>query len=151
MIRAAAAAVWGASVLEEVSGRRFPDCSACRPDPSLRELWGCDEPAPEPVFSIGCSPCAGEDCERCEGTGEREFFTCPGKVVVGPEGSRVSRFVRAYIDAERFGSLPVSGGQLDQSASWREACAVIDSERARWDGIRAEHQKKQRRRAAGKR
>jgi hypothetical protein len=151
MIRAAAAMVWGAGVTEEVTGRRFPDCSACRPDPSLRDLWGCEEPAPEPVFSIGCSPCGGEDCERCEGSGERAFFSCPGKVLEGEGGARVTRFVRAYLESERSGNLPVTGGQLDQTDSWRSASAVLEAERGRWEMIREDHRKKQRRRAAGKR
>lgn len=88
-------------------------CPACRRDPGTRELWGCDEPAEDPVFWITCTTCDGGDdhCEACTGSGRQNLYRCPARVL----WPGASRFMDAYQWFEK-GLLPSEGGVADQPA-----------------------------------
>lgn len=100
-------------------------CPECVDVPTLREEWGCDAPAEDPVFWVTCPSCDGgkRDCETCGGRGRKYLFRCPARVLWSGAG----RFVDAYGWYER-GMLPVDGGVSAQPALLMRAFKVFGRE-----------------------
>jgi hypothetical protein len=143
---------WGTSIAEEV-GKPLPDCSRCRrPDSANeRKSWGCDAPAKKAIFTTGCSRCFGgdADCPDCE-DGVTYHKRCP-TTVMGMESNEMrrsaGRAVRSYMQFDSRGVMPGAGGFEDQSPQFGQICDVIDHERGRLEGQRAEHRNRERKRA----
>lgn len=137
----------------------IPDCTKCTRDVRLREEFGCDEPAwrpcrcygtdprcedcggtgkiPHVVFTVSCSACGGDGCERCDRDGKYGMMRCPKKLVeLRPD------VVRAFVACQRFeehGVLPVAGGTDQQSAPFMFALRIYQHER----GVLMEERRKQ--------
>jgi len=150
--------IWGTPVLRDL-GQSPPDCSRCRrpEQESSRIVWGCDEPAAEPVFSVGCSACDGgdPDCEACEGTGTVWHHQCPAAVIkaAAPTGGAVAwldALIRTYVQYDSRNVLPVAGGYVDQSASFGRCVDLIDAERGRYEEMRASKQRREQKLASMK-
>lgn len=141
------AKTWGTSIAEDV-GKPLPDCARCRrPDAvNERKAWGCDAPAKRTVFVTGCSRCfgGGHDCPDCT-DGLIEYDRCPTAVVESyPMNERraAGRALRAYVQFDSRGVLPMAGGFEDQSPQFGQVVDVIDHERGRWERIRSEQRKR---------
>ena len=148
MIRAAVAQGWGSAVARACK-QPFPDCARCRRPESaqLRVSWGCDAEAPRDVWESSCARCAGSgsECALCDGTGDVAHRRCPSAMVAeAPLALRVQLdlLMRAYSHYDRRNVLPSEGAWLDQSRSFLAGVDVIDSERAYWDKIRVEHERR---------
>jgi hypothetical protein len=128
------------------------DCRSClvkdpRERASRRVAFGCDAPAPRPVWRVACSCCSGPDdtphpeCGECGGTGSREFHRCPGSMI----NTRldVHAFMRAWAAWESRHALPVEGALFDQTAHFVDACGIMDGERAQWDERKDERRKRE--------
>ena len=84
------------------------DCQSCELLPAhIRQMRGCESPAPCPVFNLN-----GED-----------YFRCPWKVVL-PLTYECLGAYQFYKD----GILPTSGGLYDQSAMFVQSMLVLKSE-----------------------
>lgn len=143
--------IWGAPVLRDL-GQSTPDCSKCRRPEHVksREVWGCDAPAEQPVFEIGCSSCDGGDpeCDACDGSGAVWIYQCPTSYIrrhapVGQAVAWLDSVVRAYIQYDSRNVLPAAGGYADQSASFGRCVDLIDSERGRYEEMRAAKQRRE--------
>lgn len=135
-------------------GKTFPDCTVChRPGyEKQRESWGCDAPAPSPVFAVGCSVCAGQlpDCEECNGTGEVQVHRCPTALLKEDDeaAARVVTLMRAYIQYDTRHTLPCSGaGFMEHPVSFCAGVEIVDHERGRWDRMRDEARERDRKAA----
>ena len=112
---------------------------------SARKAWGCDGPAPFPVFEVTCSACAGgmslevgDKCGACNGLGTVWFDRCPTSVLRNiPLSYRatVETAIRAYIQYDTRHVMPSSGGYVEQTAYFGAVVDIIDSERGRLDEI----------------
>lgn len=107
----------------------------------MRVTWGCDEPAPRPVFDIGCNRCGGrnDECDSCGGLNRVAMYQCPTATLrAAPQASQVAvdLLIRAYLAYDSRQTLPVGGGWLDQSRSWAACCEIIDDERGRLEEMR---------------
>lgn len=113
--------------------------NGCPEDPQARKLLGCDG---DGKVYAGCYSCLGQDpeCQVCEETG------------MGTRGIRISRCsnlcmtpdVRAMMNAfamYRAGFLPVSGGWMDQAATFVQAMRLLESLRAHHEEIEMERGK----------
>ena len=102
-----------------------PRCPACRSDPVARVEFGCDAPAPRPVFRMTCPRCMGatETCDRCGGVGSIDATRCPQSYMT-PE---INDALGA-IPFTRQGVWPAAGGLLDQSASFVACVKLFEGE-----------------------
>ena len=97
-------------------------CGPCRrPDMARRRLdWGCDGETRNPVLSLRCPVCRGEqrhDCPHCDARGLWHLRRCPFAVVP----REYHDFMAAFV-LWRDGMAPRIGGMNDQSA-WFVAAA----------------------------
>ena len=76
------------------------------------------------TIEIECVSCDGEGCEKCE-NGFFHIDGCPNKFC--------SRVVRSldYLDLWKKGMPPITGGVLDQSASFINLTQFFDTEERR--------------------
>lgn len=120
-------------------------CPACVREPAMREEWGCDQPAEEPVFWITCTTCDGGDphCETCGGTAKQSMYRCPANVLWPGAG----RLVDAYQWSEK-GLLPSEGGVADQPAILIRSLKEFGREVGRIKEAREARMKKLRKRGA---
>ncbi len=106
-----------------------PPCTQCGHSDAMREQWGCETDADQPVTVIDCPRCFGEDdrCQRCNGNGTEAVYRCPSKVVSLDEHAAC----QAAIESEK-GIWPEPGAWLDQSPWFISARAVVLSQVERW-------------------
>lgn len=107
----------------------FPknDCRRCLCDPGIRRDRGCDEDAPRALESIPCLNCNGQDqsCQECEGTGYVKIYRCP-KTSLPEDVKYVASFYTQWMN----GTLPVTGGILDQTVSYFHAMKILEAAEA---------------------
>lgn len=153
-----AARVWGASTAERMGKPgAFPDCGKCRrpgeEGRAKRRKWGCDELAPLPVFTTGCSRCFGQapeddPCPDCS-HGVIEHRRCPSALIAeadAKERNAATRAFQAYMALEAHGLPPVAGGWTEQAVGFHQTCSVVNDERGRYNDILSEHQAQERQR-----
>lgn len=133
-------------------GKGFPDCERCQENPTLRALWGCEEPAERPVFDVTCSRCGGADdsCKDCTGSGLFSFRTCPRRAIeeAGPSvGRNLNGVLRAYVQLDSRQVMPAPGGLYDQAEGFLRAVEIIDAERGRYERMRADRMERERKAA----
>lgn len=93
----------------------------------MREPWGCDAPAPSPVFVMSCPRClVGGDagCKVCGGRGTKLVYRCPASILRKEEGHSIRELAAAF-DA---GFLPGPGAYSQQSARFVEALRIYRRE-----------------------
>ncbi len=127
------------------------DCRRCQvgsgPEREhMRTMFGCDAPAPAPVWYVACPCDADPSCDECGGTGKRDFHRCPGSMI--DRRADVSDFARAYVQFDGRHVLPVTGGLCDQAASFVDAVGIMDRERGLWDERTEKRREIERQRAA---
>jgi hypothetical protein len=118
--------------------REVPKCGPCRGPGAefYRARYGCDEPAAESVFSIGCGRCGGSDanCPDCSGSGLVPIHRCPNEAIkeLDPRAcATASTVCHLYMGAKAFNWAPVEGAMLDQAAGLLAAFRVLQEEEAR--------------------
>lgn len=74
-----------------------------------------------------CVACEGAGCDECNGRGKVKIESCPCELIT----SDVWQLASEAADAES-GFLPVSGGMLDQVATWIDALRRYRAERSAW-------------------
>jgi len=75
------------------------DCRACQSDPSLKKLWGCDEPTQDAVWA----------------TDEEEFYNCPLRWI----SEQIIDWYEEYSYYTEFpGAAPIFGNMIP---GWTEA------------------------------
>lgn len=91
-------------------------------------IWGCDAPAPGPVWSSTCPEClrADLDCSRCLGRGEVEYDRCPASMV-DPQ-ARAAAQGAAWAS---YGIAPCDGGWGQQVALGASLIDLANFEKAR--------------------
>lgn len=100
----------------------------------LRERWGCDCAAAEPLYTITCPRCDGsritpdgELCDQCEThgrqRGQKEISRCPTSHIT----KDISDAVRSYPHAEA-GGFPEDGGLMNQSPSYLNFVSTLSGE-----------------------
>lgn len=114
-------------------------CPECLHVPALREAWGCDAPAPEPVFARTCPRCSGfePECEVCSGSGTELVYRCAASQVT-PD---VVALLSAYYDYEK-GVLPSPGPMQEQAVQFVDGVRLIEAERAAIEREREEARKR---------
>lgn len=149
MIRAAVARGWGAAVAKACK-QPFPDCERCRRPESteLRVLWGCDAEADRDVWESSCPACLGSDheCSTCGGTGDAAHRRCPTAIIESASPrtqAQISLLFRAYAHYDKRNVLPAHGAWLDQTRSFFSGVDLIDSERAYWEAILHDHERRE--------
>lgn len=71
----------------------------------------------------GCPACGGKpgsghpQCKTCGGSGDWAITSCPRALIT----DEIADFIQ-FADLARDGNFPVSGGMLDQSCSFLDAC-----------------------------
>lgn len=124
------------------TGQLSMNCMECTRNPVARKEWGCEEPAPFPVFTIDrCVECRGLDknCEHCDGKGEEDVFECPIQLLARNGANTDWQQLLVAYGRYKNNMLPVAGGWLDQSVTFLKAMEIIDQEVAEW---RASQQRK---------
>lgn len=76
-----------------------------------------------------CTRCAGDDdnCPVCKGWGRERLTTCP-KEIVAVSTWRLLQFT----DFAERGAWPLTGGVLDQTQSFADACQIAWREDGYW-------------------
>jgi len=86
-------------------------CDRCEKfKPEERARYGCDSPAPHPIWNLGDEP----------------IYECPGRLV--REDLEVQSFLRIYSVLKVFQALPAPGGLLDQSELFLQAFSVVEGQ-----------------------
>jgi len=75
---------------------------------------------------FACPACNEKGCDRCGGLGYFEVDGCPQKML-----TRTTHDVLKFSEWVEKGYLPISGGLLDQSASFIEHCEFYQDEKNR--------------------
>ena len=129
-----------------------PDHTKCRlPEyTELRQTWGCDADAKEPIFDIACTCDDPKICKRCEGHGRILIYRCPFHVLSQDRflGTQVEEWFRAYIIFSERNTPPILGGWLDQSAKFTKICDIIDAERGHYTAVEQEEREREQKEAA---
>lgn len=113
-------------------GTQPAKCPACK-EPQLRERFGCDKVARNPVWAGTCEFCIGsgfgargEACKECEGTGERYRYRCPASMT-SDDGRRALEFACAM----ELGFLPSEGPYGRQVHSGMNCVNLVRMEKAK--------------------
>lgn len=83
----------------------------------------------------------GESCPECGDTGEHDYFQCPAAILKQQspwERTSTDIAIRAYIQYDTRGVLPVLGGYVQQSSFFGTLVDLIDSERGRYEELLAD-------------
>lgn len=117
---------------------------------ALRASWGCDEPTETEQLALDCWVCPPKRpraaCRTCGGSGTVQLFRCPW--------SQVDAAALQICDALPLldlGLLPTPGGWADQAATWYDATVLALQERATYEEIERERQKRKAERQARRR
>ena len=103
------------------------NCKECRGDEEKRLAWGCDVEIIGPTeYALECWACSGGPCDVCNGEGLIEIRRCPMKTLPLWAGE-----VCLLSDMMLHGTLPRTGGVLDQDAWTMAAVAIASDARAR--------------------
>lgn len=121
-----------------LAGEFKQNCITCGKDKKLREQWGCDTDAKQPVISMDCIACHGSnpDCAECHGVGTIDIFRCPVWYV-----DQLEDFLQMYCMYKK-GFLPVSGGALNQTHQFIEAVQFLDSQLNKLEKVQLERERK---------
>ena len=95
-------------------------CSSCSPS-KCNDIAREGEP-----LQVACPTCNENGCLRCDDKGYFELEGCPQEYI----GAKMQRFV-TYADHAKRGSMPKSGGVLDQTNWFVHAVQFLESEEER--------------------
>lgn len=112
-------------------GRVPMTCKLCH-DPKLRQAWGCDGPAQNPVFYLECVRCQDGPrdpaCQLCRGQGLEPVYECPWRTMP----REVADLMILYDFMKAGLGFPADGGVQDQAALFLEAVRLIGMEENRY-------------------
>ncbi len=126
------------------------DCRICRVDEESRKEWACRTVRRDPstgdrvpVHEFNCFACPPrpwepvDDCPICKGKGEWYLYICPRKYTTLSAHDTVT----SVAELEK-GTLPGSGGWMEQTAWFHGAVQIV---RAEWSRHEKERRTKARR------
>lgn len=99
-------------------------CGACQGRAKCR-----NKPTAAMPIRMECVACAGKGCVQCNDAGTVDITACPLESI----GNEIYDLLD-YISLFYAGIPPVSGGSLDQSASFLGAAEFVKAEHSRFGG-----------------
>jgi len=113
-------------------------------------VWGCDEPAKEPIWQVLCWRCDGTDvtCAQCKGMRTVPIPRCPYKSQARDALQDAFDVCRA-IPMLQVGVLPAGDGWLKLPQLFMDALRLVATHKETYDEAEAERRRKKAMRGKG--